>query len=68
MRSRPVIRIADDMTAILSCWRYGLRRSAVAKLLQLAVYTVKLVFNHKWDWLLWGYLGCLWSVERGCDE
>ena len=42
MRSKLIIRIADDMTAILDCWHSGLRRSAVAKLLQLAVYIVNL--------------------------
>ena len=66
MKDRPVIRVADDMALILDYWRSGLRRGAVVKLAQLMAYTTKLLVTHRWDRLLWGYLGCLWSVERRC--
>lgn len=68
MRCRPIIRVADDVTVVSDCWHHGLRRGAVIKLAQLIAYTAKLLVSHRWDRLLWGYLGCMWSVERRCDN
>lgn len=68
MRSRPVIRVADDMALIFDYWHHGIRRGAVIKLAQLIAYTAKLLVSHRWNRLLWGYLGYLWTVGRRCGE
>lgn len=64
MRKTSVIKVADDMSIVCNCWRYGLRCGAVIKMARLVAYTTKLLVHYKWDSLLWGYLRYLWVPER----
>ena len=64
--NRNVLQVADGMTVIHDYWRLGLRRGAAIKFAQLLGYTARLLVCRRWDSLLWGYLGYLWTTERGC--